>query len=385
MSGKRDTCVIARYSEIALKRGNRRMFEEQLIKNIKSQLKHRGIKHGRIYRVSGRIIVDSADPAATDAVAKVFGISSASPAVKIKPDADSMKEAALKTFTTVKPAPESFRVTANRLEKKTGKTSQQLNEIIGQHIVDETGCTVKLKNPDFEISIDVAGAEAYVHTAKKDGPGGLPVGVSGKILLLLSGGIDSPVAAWMCMRRGCHVTMLHFLHEDAKKTLPKKLKTILDKLRQYHPDTKLVCIPASRMERELIMNVPAEYRIIVLRRLFLKVAEMLCEKDGYIAVASGDNVGQVASQTLANLSVISKATKTLLIRPLICLNKQEIVDLAGKIGTYETSIEEYTECCNFLVPRHPSTKADENVINELESRISRETLDDAVKNAFLVE
>lgn len=385
MSNTTQDCVIVRYAEIALKRGNRRMFEEQLIKNIKAQLKHNEVEYERVYRVSGRIIVNTQDHAAPTLISNVFGVSSTSPALKVKPEIELMKDAALKAFNKAKPKPKSFRITATRLVKKVGYTSQQLNEQIGQCIVDETGCRVNLKKAGLDIGIEAAGYEAYLHTERIEGVSGLPVGVSGKILVFLSGGIDSPVAAWLCMRRGCEVTLLHFLHEDEKTKTPGKIKSIADKLRQYHPKINLFIVPASGIERELIMNVPAEYRIIVLRRIFLKIAGLFCENHAFVAVASGDNIGQVASQTLENLSVINKAAPTLFIRPLACFNKQEIVDLAKRIGTYDASIEQYMECCNFLVPRHPSTKADEEVIDELESRITDETVKEAFKNSFLVK
>jgi tRNA uracil 4-sulfurtransferase len=309
-------------------------------------------------------------------------VSSASPARKLKPDMESLKEAALQAFQEAQERPRTFRISANRLEKTLPHKSQEINTILGAHVVEKTGCKVSLKEPGLDISFDLTAKAAYMYSLREEGPGGLPVGVSGKVAVLMSGGIDSPVAAWLLMRRGCEATLLHFLHGDHLKDVPDKLRQLTDRLRQYSPDVRLACIPVSKVEKELIMNVPADYRIVVLRRLFLRLAERFCRKHGLAAIASGDNLGQVASQTLDNMSVIGAATQMPWLRPVECFNKQEIVDLAAGIGTYGLSIEEFTDCCSFLVPKHPTTAADPAKAAEYESRVSKEVLADAFEGLF---
>lgn len=387
--GEKDTfpqeIVLVRYAEIALKKGNRKRFEDRLIINMKRQLDYAGLSYAKIYKVSGRIIVESKDAGAAEKLAKVPGVASTSPALKTQPGIESLKKSATRIFNLSQKAPSSFRITAVRLEKKATLTSNKVNEVIGQHIVDSTGCSVNLKAPVLEICFDLTAKHAFCHTQRFEGVGGIPVGISGKVITLFSGGIDSAVAAWMCMRRGCKITLVHFQHEDSSKSTPKKLERILKKLRESDADTELVCIPVSSLERQIIMHVPAEYRIIVLRRMFLRVAELLGKRDGYLAVASGDNLAQVASQTLKNMSVVSKAASILWLRPLSCFNKQEIVDLAKKIGTFEDSIEPYVDCCSFLLPTHPSTGAREETISKLESKIPAKALEDALTKLFKVK
>jgi thiamine biosynthesis protein ThiI len=367
-----------------LKRGNRRFFEDKLVRNLRKKLEYSGFTHESVYRISGRIIVDACPPSAAESLAKVFGVSSASPARKTNSDIESLKDCALDVFNSADPRPTSFRITANRLEKKLGYTAPQVNEVVGAHVLCRTGCRVDLTKPELEVGIELTKDAAYVFTSRVNGVGGLPVSSSGKVLVLLSGGIDSPCAAWLCMRRGCEVTLLHFLHEGRPKTVYGKMRDILLKLREYHPDVELVCVPVSAVEREIMMHVPAEYRIIVLRRIFLKISERFCRKMGFLAIASGDNIGQVASQTLENISVISEAASCLLLRPLACFTKQEIIDLSKRIGMYETSIEQYSDCCSFLLPRHPATKADKSLVVEFESRVSEAILEDAFTNSFWV-
>jgi len=370
-------CVIVRYGEIGLKKGNRGFFEDALTHNIKAQLDYANIKYRKVYRISGRFVVESSDTSAASVIAKVFGVESTSPARHIKSDIGSMKGEAMRLFEAADPKPESFRVTVTRLDKNIEGTSQELNTIIGAHVAIETKCKVSLKNPQLNICFDVSDKGVYSHTMRCVGQSGLPVGVSGKVVVLLSGGIDSPVAAYLCMRRGLEVTLLHFLHEDHTMEVPGKIRDIHSKLREYWCGVRLACIPTSVIEREIIMNVPGKYRILVLRRIFVRLAERLCREHNLQAVATGDNLAQVASQTLKNMTVVDGVSTLPLMRPLCFFNKQEIVDLAVKVGTYGHSVGEYVDCCSFLVPKHPSTGASEYEVVKYEPAIRDEVLDEA--------
>jgi thiamine biosynthesis protein ThiI len=326
------SCVLVRYGEIALKGGNKGMFERRLKDNIKKILEHGGFGECPIERISGRYVLKTNNTGAAPAVSRVFGVTSTSPALKIRPALEDMKAAALEILREVKPA--SFRITANRLDKTFSLTSVDVNNTVGEHLKRHTQCQVKLKNPELDIGIELAKDNAYLHTQKIEGVGGLPVGVSGRVVCLLSGGIDSPVAAYLALKRGCDVTLLHFLHEE-NNPKPDKIQQLKEKLAAYHPSIKLVYIPTKELEKDLVMNSPAKYRIIMLRRQFMKIAGRLCAKTGAKAIVTGDNIGQVASQTLDNLNAIDEAAEILTIRPLAGFDKNEIIDLAIKIGTCE--------------------------------------------------
>ena len=372
-------CTIVRYGEIALKGGNRSVFEKQLKDNLKAMLEKDGVKFNGIKKISGRIVIDSNDARAAQTAARVFGVTSSSPAVKIKNDLNEMKEKALEEFNKKKPS--SFRITANRLEKASKETSQELNNLIGQFVKDKTGCKVDLKNPELDIGFDLTKEIAYMFTDRIEGFGGLPVGASGKIVCLLSGGIDSPVAAWLMLKRGCDVTLVHFLHDTHNKK-PAKIQELKQKLAEYHPNIRLIYIPTREVEKEIIMKAPAGFRIILLRRFFMKTASKLCEKTNTKAISTGDNIGQVASQTIENLNVIDQASSVLTIRPLAGFNKQEIVDLAKKINTYETSIQQYTDCCNFLLPKHPETKAKKEEIEKIEKHMDATLIEKSLEKSY---
>ncbi|MFZ2456087.1 MAG: tRNA uracil 4-sulfurtransferase ThiI [Candidatus Altiarchaeia archaeon] len=373
-------CVIVRYGEIALKQGNRRRFEDVLMGNIRRQLDYMKISYGSVHRISGRFVVESDDQGCASVVSKVFGVSSASNAVRTGSDMDAMKETALSFLKDNKPA--SFRISARRLEKPSPYSSRDINYAVGEYLANETGCIVDLDEPALELFIDYTKKASYVHVGRIHGPGGLPVGVSGRAAVFLSGGIDSPVAAYLAMRRGLVIILVHFLHGKNK---PAKIGRIHCILKEYCPDIRLLYVPMEQVEKEIIINAPAEYRIIILRRSFMRIAGILAGKYRYKAVVSGDNIGQVASQTIDNSTVIGMACPNHWIKPLECANKEEIIELAKKIGTYEESIKEYSDCCSFMVPRHPATSADLKRVEEIESLIPLKVFADAALGAFEVE
>lgn len=367
--------ILVRYGEVALKKGNRVKFEKRLIKNVEKQLETHNLKYNLVKRISGRLIVETDEENACNALSKVFGVTSVSNCIEIGSDIESIKNASVELVNRLKP--KNFRISSRRLEKIGDKTSQTINVEVGAYVVEKTGCKVKLKDAELEIGIDILTKNAYIHYDRTDGVGGLPVGVSSKVLVLFSGGIDSGVAAYLCMKRGCEVTLIHFLHSDDVNTVPEKFTRIVKQLRTYHHKIRFLCVPSSGLEREILMNIPSKYRIIILRRLFLRISERLAEKMGCGAIATGDNIGQVASQTIENMNSISAKTKTLLIRPLICFDKHEIIDLAKKIGLFEFSCENYTDCCSFLVSKHPATHSTPEIIDSLEDLIDETQTDEA--------
>lgn len=377
MRKERARCVIVRYGEIALKQGNRKRFEDILMGNIRRQLDYIGIKYDSVYRISGRFIIESSDPRAALAASKAFGVSSVSEAVRTSSDMDSLKDSSLELLNEKRPT--SFRITARRLEKPAPYSSMEINCAVGEYVEKASGCAVELDEPGLEIFIDYTKKESFLHHDRIQGPGGLPVGVSGRAAVFLSGGIDSPVAAYLAMRRGCEIVLIHFLHG---KKAPSKIERLRDILRTYYPYIKLVYVPMENVEKEIIINAPAELRIILLRRSFMRISGLLAARYKHKAIVSGDAIGQVASQTIDNSTVIGKACASHWIRPLECWNKEEIIEQAKKIGTYDESIKEYADCCSFMVPRHPATSSDSRRVEEIESHIPAQAYEDAALAAY---
>lgn len=347
-------CILIRYGEIGLKGGNRGFFERKLQSDIIWALKQEGSAFSDVKRVQGRFLIESEDSKALDALKHVFGIVSYSPAKKVGSGMDEMCKAAVDIVAASKP--DTFRVTTQRLDKRLDTTSQKINEAVGAGVVAKTGAKVSLKSAKLDVGLDVTGDCAYIYTETFPGLGGLPVGASARVLCLLSGGIDSPVAAWLMMKRGCQVTLLHFMHEEGCR-MPAKIERLYRTLSRFGPGLRLIVVPAAELEREIIMKAHAKDRIVVLRRMFLKAAVKLLPSEKAHAIVTGDNIGQVASQTVENMEAYQAGIDALILRPLAGHDKQEIIDLARKIGTFEESTTTYVDCCSFLVPKHPQTKA----------------------------
>lgn len=372
-------CVLVRYGEIGLKGGNRRIFEQRLAENIRWSLRREGVLFTDVCRVSGRFLVVTQDPRALDVLGKVFGLVSFSPALAIGSSLECVSEAAVKKASETKYS--SFRVTVRRLDKTMDKTSQELNELIGAKVAVETGLRVDLKNPELNIGLDMTKDTTYIYTASFQGPGGLPVGSSARVVCLLSGGIDSPVAAWSMMKRGCPITLVHFMHEQSQ-SVPEKIKKITTILGSWGPGVRLIIVPSAELERELIMKTHSRNRILLLRRMFMKLAVRIMHDEKAHAIVAGDNLGQVASQTVENMQAIQSGIDALIIRPLACFDKQEIIGLANRIGTYETSIQAYNDCCSFLVSPHPQTKSGKNDLISMESELDAGILGKTLENKF---
>ncbi len=361
-------CYIIRYSEIALKGRNRPYFEKTLVNAIKRSLRHSKVKFDEVSKIRGRILVYSKDEEAIKALSKVFGIVSFSPVHPCKLDMKEIKRVVLSTIKDKASKHNTFRVSTNRLVKEFPKKSQEINESLGEAILEKhPNLSVSLDNPEFEIGIEISRKDAFIYTEKYKGLGGLPIPAGGKALVLLSGGIDSPVAAYQIMRRGCNVHLIHFYNElRAKAEVPDKIKRIYYRLKEYNPLLRLILVPFSEVEKEIIKKCPSSYRILTLRVLFLRYIE---ENLPFLPIVTGDNLGQVASQTLDNLKAVSSLSSSLILRPLISLDKQEVIDLAKQIGTYNISIEPYKDCCNLLLSKHPETHAKADVLKRIVEKI----------------
>lgn len=351
--------LIAHYHEIGLKGRNRQFFEEALARNMKRAL--RGTDYRKLWRGFGRIHIDfHRDARFDDAVeraARVFGVAFLGAGRKAAPDLDSLGEVALEIMRA-QPF-ESFAVRARRSYSVIEHTSQEINVAIGQLIKDETGARVDLKRPDATVWIELFGKQAVVYRRRVVGPGGLPAGVSGKMLVLLSGGIDSPVAAWRMGKRGADVELVHFHGQPF--TDPSSIRQAADlaeALTRYHLELPLHLIPLADAQREIVTHAPASLRVVLYRRTMMRIAAALAAERDALAVVTGDSLGQVASQTIENIRTVDAAVPDAhVIRPLIGFDKQEIIDTAKTIGTYELSSRAYQDCCVLFEPRSPATRA----------------------------
>lgn len=366
--------ILIRYGELSLKGKNKRNFIAKLHDNVKKALK--GFKnlqteagYDRMY-----IYLNGEDPDAVCAIlSRVFGISSYSLAMKVKPEMDEILQAVL---DSVKDQPfHTFKIKARRHDKMFPVVSDEINRQAAAVILKNTDWKVDVHNPQVTILIEVREDAAYIMSDKIPGAGGYPVGIGGKAMVMLSGGIDSPVAAWLMMKRGVAVECVHFAAPPY--TSPDAREKVLSLAKLIAPaqgDIKVHIVPFTTLQLAIYQNAPESYAITLMRRMMMRVATGLAKKRHALAVATGESVGQVASQTLESLSVINDVTNMPIIRPVVCMDKIEIIDIARKIGTYETSILPYEDCCTIFTPKAPVTKPKLEKCLEYESRWDWQTM-----------
>jgi thiamine biosynthesis protein ThiI len=357
--------ILVHYSEIALKGKNREFFERKLMNNIKEAL------NCKVFRAYGRVFAKSniEEKKTRERLSLLPGIANFSFCYKVGNDIKKIKEVALEIAKKSKE--KSFKVETKK-SVKFEYGSQKVNEIVGEEVLTKTNKKVNLSNPGFTIYIEITEKGSFIYRDKFLGVGGLPTGVSEKVVALISGGIDSPVASFLAMKRGCEIIALHFYNENLSK--PDKIYEIIDVLKRIQPKIKLYVIPFGEIQKEIIAKVNSKYRMLIYRRIMNQIAEKIAKKEKAKAIVTGDSLGQVASQTLENMEVIDESTNLLVLRPLIGYNKEEIIQLAKKIGTYNISIKPYQDCCSFMVAKHPITKAKIEIVREIEKNIDNEKL-----------
>lgn len=374
-------CVIVHYHELALKGRNRPFFEQRLVRTLRLALQNLGIQ--QVEALPGRIRVtlghDTPWEQVKSRVARVFGVAhfSLAQAVSLQPDPQPSLDALQSVVgEAVHGLPfNTFRVSTKRADKRFPMTSMDIDRVIGAHVCALTGKRVNLGHPDLTIAIEMLTREAYVSVHREAGPGGLPVGISGKVACLLSGGIDSPVAAYRMMKRGCKAVFVHFHGRPfASRASEEKVRDIVQILTPYQLYSRLYLIPFGEIQRQIVLGAPAPFRVVLYRRMMMRIAEELGRREGCWALVTGDSLGQVASQTPENLGVVEAAAQLPVLRPLIGMDKIEITDQAQRIGTFETSIEPDQDCCRLFVPPHPSTKSRLDVIKKVERGLDLDAL-----------
>ncbi len=369
--------ILVRYGEIALKGKNRGQFEQQLHRNLKEAVRDAG---GTVTRLHGRFIIEGEEEERDrmlQNLSRVFGVVSLSHVYETELDRQAIEALALNMVREAMPhGHKSFRVETRRANKDFPYTSPEFSGLLGFHIQQHyPELTVDLKNPSLTISVEIGYKNAFLYMDRLPGPGGLPVGVTGRALLLLSGGIDSPVAGWLSMKRGLTIEALHFhSFPFTGKHAQEKTVDLCRKLTAYTHKIALHMINVAAIQKELRAQCPDELGIILLRRMMLRLASTLCAERDLQAVITGDNLGQVASQTLESLDTISRAVDMLILRPLLGMDKSEIIALATAIDTYETSIRPYEDCCTVFLPKKPVTRPKIEIVEKYEEGLDMNSL-----------
>lgn len=360
-----------RYGEIFLKGGNRSFFESLLKKNIKEALNglkfELGLSRARYY-VSGYGTDDENE--ILNRLKRVFGIHSLSVCGKIETDLEKISALLCERFDKSG----RFRVSVNRADNKIKKSSTEIAGYLGAELLKARGdsISVDLKNFDYEINADIReNGYTYLFYEKIPGAGGLPVGSSGNGLLLLSGGIDSPVAGYMALRRGMRVHAAHFFSFPYTSVQAKEKAADLAKiLRSYAAEPTLFFIMFTGIQEAIYEKCPNEYLITIMRRMMVRIADRLCAEHGFDAIITGENLGQVASQTIESLTSTGAVTDKPILRPLICFDKSEIIAAAKKIGTYDTSVLPFEDCCTVFLPKNPIIRPRLKAVEELEKALN---------------
>ena len=376
--------IICHYHEIGLKGKNRKVFEEVLVKNIKQVIPPEYLNY--VKRISGRILIEltkqgeGQQKKIIKSLKNIFGIAYFAFAVLVKQDIKSIQNKACQLLK--KERFKTFKTETKRANKNFPLTSQEINEKIGAKICNTLNKKVDLKNPEITCFIEIVEKFAFIYLKKHKGPGGLPVGSSGKGILLLSGGIDSPVAAFYALKRGISLNFIHFHAQPyTNKASIEKVIELIKVLKKFQPIVKLYLVPFGKAQQEILLKTPDKLRVVLYRRLMVRIAEKIAQKEKAKALITGDSIGQVASQTLENLGVIQEAVNLPIIRPLACLDKEEIIQKAKKIGTYEISILPHQDCCARFLPKHPETKADLEKVKKAEKKLNiKKLIEGALKN-----
>ncbi len=382
--------ILLKYGEISLKGLNRPMFERQLISNVAKALAPLG--KFSVRKSQSTIYVepleDSADTElAVERLSKVFGIVNICPAVKCEKTIESIERTTLSCLSQMPLKGKTFKVEAKREDKQFPMNSPQICRHMGGVILKNTeGLSVDVHNPDILVQIEIR-KEAYVFTHKVSGAGGMPIGTAGRATLLLSGGIDSPVAGWMIAKRGVRLEAVHFhSHPYTSDRAKEKVIDLARLMSAYTGEIRLHVVPFTEIQLDIIEKCPKNYLTIIMRRLMMRIAEKISVQNNSSALITGESIGQVASQTMESLVVTDNAVNMPVFRPCIGMDKEEIVTISKKIDTYETSILPFEDCCTIFVPKHPKTKPNVSEIEEAEKLLTdpEGMMDKAIEESELI-
>lgn len=375
-----DKLILIKYGELTTKKDNRKFFIKELVNNIRKKIDDIEIEYSldRMYIKSNNI---------DDTISKlkeVFGIYSIIECYKVNTNIDEIKDTILnllknRNFKT-------FKVVTKRSDKSFPISSMEFSSKIGGIILKNIESKVDVHNPDIYVNIEIKNGHTYIYTNEIKGLGGYPVGVQGKGLLMLSGGIDSPVAGYLALKRGIDVECIYF-DSPPHTSIEAKNKVIdlANILNKYSGKIKIFVVPFTKLQEIIYKNVQNEYMITIMRRMMYRIAHKLALKNKCKVIINGESIGQVASQTLTSINTINSVTNFPIIRPVCCLDKLEIIEISKKIGTYDISIRPYEDCCTVFVPKHPSINPDINKCLEFEKNFDYESLiDEAINNVQVI-
>lgn len=369
------TQVLATTSEISLKGGNRPWFERRLTDNVRSALSDLPVASVR--RPAWRVLITFSREVAFTEVARrlstVFGLNSMMPVCHGGHTLEQVKEAMGPCVDSL--AASSFAVRCNRSDKRFPMTSPEIEREIGRFVQERTAWKVDLRDPELTVHLLVDENGFFFWWRKVAGPGGLPVGVSGRALCMISGGIDSPVAAFLMLKRGMQIDFVHF--HSVPRTDPAsldKVRELVAVLNRYQGPCRLATVPLLPIQEKVVAHCPAEFRVLLYRRFMLRIAERIARRFDGRALITGESLGQVSSQTIENLAAVESVVSLPVLRPLIGFDKQEIIALARQIGSYEISIEPHADCCSYLLPHSPATRSNSRELREAESALDIDRL-----------
>lgn len=379
--------LMIKYGEIILKGLNRPKFEDKLIKNIKYRLYSLG--EIKVTKIQAMVYIEPLSEnydydKAIKRLTKVFGILYISRAKKLEKNIDIIKEEALKCLEKDKINGRTYKVEAKRSDKSFPMKSPEIQQEVGAYLYDRfyNELKVDVKNPDITVQIEVKPEGAYVYSEKIAGPGGLPLGINGKCALMLSGGIDSPVAGYMIAKRGIDLIAVHFhSYPYTSERAKNKVIDLAKKLTEYAGRIEVYVVPFTDIQLLINDKADNDMLVILMRRYMMRITEKIAEKYGANAIVTGESLGQVASQTIESISVTNEVVDMPVFRPLIGMDKEEITRISRKIDTFETSIQPYEDCCTVFVPKHPKTKPKSDFAREQEKKL--EGIDKLVEEAIL--
>ncbi len=353
--------ILIKLGEIVLKGLNRKNFEDALMRNLKRRLAKIGDFHVQIAQstISISPVHDDTDfDEVEDCVSKVFGIAAFSRACVTEKDIDKIKQTAVEYLADTFDTPKTFKVEAKRSDKKFPYKSPEICEKVGGYLADKfPNISVDVHNPDVTVTVEIRDFGAYIRAGFIRGAGGIPVGTGGKACVLISGGIDSPVASYMMAKRGLELTAVHFASPPYTSIrAEEKVVELLQRVAKYSGRMKMFTVPFTEIQEQIREKCKEDYFTIIMRRFMMEIAEEIARKNGCHALITGESLGQVASQTLNAIECTDNACNMPVFRPLIGMDKEEIISISRKIDTFEVSIQPYEDCCTVFTPKHPKTK-----------------------------
>ncbi len=383
--------ILIRYGEIGLKGKNQMSFVRKLVKDLKFKIKKEYGDHVESNYEKGRIFISlNGEPAEKyyPVLKRVFGIVSFSPVIKSKRDIDSIRQAINDELKVMAGQEKTFKVKTRRSDKSYPLKSPEVSRELGAYILDNfPGFRVDVHEPEIEVNVEIRSDFAYVYTKKEAALGGMPVNSAGKALLLLSGGIDSPVAGYLAARKGVDLSGLHFFsYPYTSQRARDKVNQLAGVLARYKGSFHVYMVPFTEIQEEIAKNCPESYWITIMRRFMFKIAERVAVDMGALTLVTGESLGQVASQTLPSMVAINQVIDIPVLRPLITMDKDEIIRIGQEIGTYDISIEPYEDCCTAFLPEQPKTSPQVFLAQEYEEALDLEALiDRAIENIELIK